>query len=130
MTADDFIGWIAAALTLLTFSLRSMMSLRIAAVAANVCFIAYGVTQELYPVIALHSLLIPCNLYRLLELLRDARQDAVTPQHGRHLQPEAPAEWPACEAPGRRARCAVPSPSARPVGTIDGTDSRSGPWIT
>ncbi|HEY9539917.1 MAG TPA: hypothetical protein VIS03_20145 [Kiloniellaceae bacterium] len=83
MTAVDFTGWIAAAFTLLTFSLRSMMSLRIAAVAANVCFITYGAMQELYPVIALHGLLIPCNLYRLLELLRDARQDAVTPHCGR-----------------------------------------------
>jgi hypothetical protein len=129
MTADDFIGWIAAALTLLTFSLRSMMSLRIAAVAANVCFIAYGVTQELYPVIALHSLLIPCNLYRLLELLRDARRDAVTPHRGRHPPVAAPAEWPTCEAPAQRAHCAVPSPSARPVSTVDGTGSRSDPWI-
>jgi hypothetical protein len=130
MTADDFIGWIAAALTLLTFSLRSMMSLRIAAVAANVCFIAYGVTQELYPVIALHSLLIPCNLYRLLELLRDARREAVTPHRGRHLQPEVSAEWPACEVPAQSARFAVPSPSARPVSTADRTGPRSGPWIT
>src|SRR3546814_16274096 len=82
-SAVDFTGWIAAAFTLLTFSLRSMMSLRIAAVAANVCFITYGAMQELYPVIALHGLLIPCTLYRLLELLRDARQDAVTPHCGR-----------------------------------------------
>jgi hypothetical protein len=129
MTAEDLMGWIAAALTLLTFSMRSMMSLRIAAVAANVCFIVYGVTQELYPVIALHSLLIPCNLYRLLELLRDARRDAVTPHRGRHPPVAAPAEWPACEVPAQSARFAVPSPSVRPVGTADGTGPRSGPWI-
>src|SRR3546814_11157251 len=83
MTAVDFTGWIAAAFTLLTFSLRSMMSLRIAAVAANVCFITYGAMQELYPVIALHGLLIPSTHYSLLELLRDARQDADPPHTGR-----------------------------------------------
>src|SRR3546814_13697114 len=83
MTAVDFTGWIAAAFTLLTFSLRSMMSLRIAAVAANVCFITYGAMQALYPVIALPGLLIPCHLYRPLELLRAARQDAAQPHCGR-----------------------------------------------
>jgi hypothetical protein len=77
MSAEDLIGWVAAALSLLTFSMRSMVNLRIAALATNLCFIAYGLAQDLYPVIALHSLLIPCNLYRLLELLRRARRTTV-----------------------------------------------------
>jgi hypothetical protein len=77
MSAEDLIGWVAAALSLLTSSMRSMVSLRIAALATNVCFIAYGLVQDLYPVIALHSLLIPCNCYRLLELLRRARRTPV-----------------------------------------------------
>jgi hypothetical protein len=41
-------GWIAAALTLLLFSQRSIISLRAAAVAANAWLIACGVTQELH----------------------------------------------------------------------------------
>jgi len=68
MTADDSIGWLAAALTLLTFSMRSMMALRIAAMAANICFIAYGTLSHLYPVVTLHMLLLPCNLFRFCEL--------------------------------------------------------------
>ena len=70
MSAGDLMGWVAAGLTLLTFSMRSMIRLRLAAVAANLCFIAYGSFSELYPVIVLHVLLIPCNLYRLSELLQ------------------------------------------------------------
>lgn len=68
MTTGDSIGWLAAALTLLTFSMRSMVALRIAALSANVCFMTYGALSELYPVIALHALLFPCNLVRLCQL--------------------------------------------------------------
>lgn len=84
MTPDDLIGWAAAALTLLTFSMRSMTSLRIAAVAASLCFIAYGAAQALYPVVALHCLLLPCNLYRLLEHLRRNRRQHQGPGAAPH----------------------------------------------
>jgi hypothetical protein len=67
---SDLVGWIAAAATLLTFSMRSMVGLRIAALVANVCFVAYGWLSGLYPIVALHILLIPCNIYRLSEVLR------------------------------------------------------------
>lgn len=74
MTPGELIGWAAAALTLLTFSMRSMTNLRLVAVVASLCFIVYGAAQALYPVVALHCLLLPCNLYRLLELLRRNRR--------------------------------------------------------
>jgi hypothetical protein len=71
MSTGDLMGWLAAGLTLLTFSLRSMIGLRLAALAANACFIAYGWMSGLYPVMVLHLLLVPCNLLRLAELVRD-----------------------------------------------------------
>jgi high-affinity K+ transport system ATPase subunit B len=77
MTEGDLIGWMAAALTLLTFSMRSMFWLRLVALTANACFIGYGVLESLFPVIALHVLLIPCNLWRLVECLSDDRTDRV-----------------------------------------------------
>ena len=64
MTGEP-IGWIAAALTLLTFAQRTMLRLRLAAIGSNVCFIAYGVVGHLYPVLVLHLLLLPCNGWRL-----------------------------------------------------------------
>ena len=70
MTEDHLLGWLAAGLTLLTFSMRSMIALRTAALAANLCFIAYGAQGALYPVLALHLLLLPCNLLRLRQLCR------------------------------------------------------------
>jgi hypothetical protein len=72
LTLIDAVGWIAAALTLLAFSMRAMLPLRIAGMAANVAFILYGVAEHLYPVVALHTLLLPCNVLRYCELSRQA----------------------------------------------------------
>lgn len=70
MTIVDVIGWLAAALTLLTFLMSSMVPLRLVALAANAAFILYGALTGIYPVVALHTLLIPCNLWRLRQLLQ------------------------------------------------------------
>ena len=61
-------GWTAALLTFLTFSMRSMRLLRIVALSANGCFILYGALAGLWPVLALHAALLPCNYLRLREL--------------------------------------------------------------
>lgn len=72
---DDaqLVGWSAAALTLLTFAMRSMLALRVTALAANLCFVSYGALMDLAPVLALHLLLIPCNALRLAELVKERR---------------------------------------------------------
>lgn len=70
MPDGDLLGWLAAGLTLLTFSMRSIIALRTVAVMASLCFIAYGTSAALYPVLALHLLLLPCNLFRLRQLTR------------------------------------------------------------
>jgi hypothetical protein len=68
MNASDLLGWSAAALTLLTFASHDMFWLRVAALGANLCFIAYGYTAGLWPVLALHLVLVPVNLMRLLQI--------------------------------------------------------------
>ena len=70
MSAGDVMGWLAAALTLLAFLMRSMTALRIVAIAANLCFILYGAMSWAYPVLVLHIALLPCNVLRLCELWR------------------------------------------------------------
>ena len=71
MTSAEPVGWLAASLTLLAFSQRSMLPLRLAAIGANLSFITYGMLSTLHPVVALHLLLLPCNLYRLAQLLQE-----------------------------------------------------------
>lgn len=94
MTPADLTGWAAAALTLLTFAARDMRLLRMAALAANLCFIAYATAIQLWPVLALHLVLVPINLMRLMELGRlgatGARATDPLQQDARCKQPTTP----------------------------------------
>lgn len=68
----DFLGFGAAALTLLTFWQRAMLPMRLCAIGANICFIVYAALVSLPPVMALHVVLLPLNIKRLLDLHADA----------------------------------------------------------
>ncbi len=70
MTGHEALGWIAAALTLLTFISCDMIRLRVLALLANVAFVLYAMSADLGPILALHVVLAPINLWRLLQLLR------------------------------------------------------------
>ncbi|MBI5716438.1 MAG: hypothetical protein HZC37_01980 [Burkholderiales bacterium] len=63
----DTLGWAAAALMVATFSCREARHLRPLAVATNVAFIGYGAAPSLAPVLVLHLVLLPINLWRCLQ---------------------------------------------------------------
>ena len=69
MNTVEGIGYLAASLVLAAFCMRSMDALRLAAIASNIAFIAYGYFGHLVPVLLLHALLLPINIYRLMEPL-------------------------------------------------------------
>jgi len=54
-----FLGYAAAASVLLTFCMGTMLPLRIAAITSNVLFATYGVFAHIYPVLVLHTILLP-----------------------------------------------------------------------
>ncbi len=64
----EVLGYAASGLTLATFVQRSMLPMRIFALGANVCFIGYGAMGWFMPVLALHLVLLPINLFRLSTL--------------------------------------------------------------
>jgi hypothetical protein len=68
LSVIDGIGFGAAGLVLATFCMGSMNTLRWVAIASNVAFIAYGYLGNLAPVLLLHALLLPVNIYRLAQL--------------------------------------------------------------
>ncbi|MBK6851975.1 MAG: hypothetical protein IPG93_10220 [Burkholderiales bacterium] len=68
MNGHDLLGWLAAGLMLLTFWCADARALRRCAIGANLAFIAYGLAADLAPVLALHLVLLPVNLFRLLRL--------------------------------------------------------------
>lgn len=69
MPVADAFGWSAAALMVCTFACRDARAMRPLAVATNLAFIGYGAMGSLAPVLALHALLLPINLWRWAECL-------------------------------------------------------------
>ena len=67
-------GYLASALVLATFCMKTMIPLRAAAVCSNIAFIVYGFYEELYPVLALHAILLPLNGWRAYQMLRLIRR--------------------------------------------------------
>jgi hypothetical protein len=74
MQAVSIFGWVAACFVLLSFYLRTMMPLRIVAIAGNVMFIIYALLAEATPILVLHCALLPLNGWRLLEMIRLRRK--------------------------------------------------------
>jgi hypothetical protein len=72
--ARDVLGYLASALVLCTFSVKSMRLLRWLGIASNVSFISYAVIAGMPPILILHSLLLPMNIYRLIEIERSQRR--------------------------------------------------------
>ena len=68
LSVIDEVGFCAAGLVLATFCMRSMGALRWVAIASNVAFIAYGYLGGLAPVLLLHALLLPVNIWQLAQL--------------------------------------------------------------
>ena len=68
----DALGYAASGLTLATFAQRAMLPMRIMAIGANFCFIAYGAMGRFMPVLVLHIILLPINLARLRTLMSEA----------------------------------------------------------
>lgn len=68
MAYGDIIGYVASALVFATFYVRTMMPLRMLAIASNIAFITYSASEGLTPVLVLHLVLLPVNLARLYEI--------------------------------------------------------------
>lgn len=69
----ELIGFMAAGMTVTAFYCTRMLTLRVAAIAANAMFITYGFMLDLKPVLALHCVLLPLNAARLLRCLAERR---------------------------------------------------------
>ena len=75
MDAPELIGYLASLLVLVTFCMSGMVALRAVAIASNVAFLGYAALAGISPVLVLHALLLPMNIYRLLEAVRERRRD-------------------------------------------------------
>ena len=75
MNPHEPLGYLASLLVLTTFYMRDMVRLRVAAIASNLAFITYAALADLDPILLLHLLLLPTNLYRLYQALHPNLQE-------------------------------------------------------
>ena len=68
--ARDACGYLASSLVLCTFSVTSMRVLRWIGITSNITFIGYAAMTHIAPILILHSLLLPMNIYRLVQIGR------------------------------------------------------------
>jgi len=73
MTLADFFGYLASGLILGTFSVRTMIPLRLLGISSSVAFLIYGFLASLTPILILHTILLPLNVYRFIEMYRQTR---------------------------------------------------------
>ena len=88
--AVDALGYVAAFLVFLTFCMRTMLSLRLIAVASNAAFIVYGLAGGLTPILVLHGALLPVNLFQLAQMRRKVR---IASEAARTAPGEESFEW-------------------------------------
>jgi hypothetical protein len=69
MLTDGF-GYVAAGLVFATFCAQRMASLRALAIVSNVAFIGYGLLAGLWPILILHSAMLPMNIQRYRQTVR------------------------------------------------------------
>lgn len=74
MSWIEFAGYVASGLVFATFCMRTMIPLRVIAIGSNIAFIVYGYFGHLYPVLILHLVLLPMNIWRTIEMLRLVRR--------------------------------------------------------
>jgi hypothetical protein len=65
----QLMGYLACALVFATFCMRAMLPLRLIAIGSNVAFVAYGHLGGLAPILLLHLVLLPLNIWRLCQAL-------------------------------------------------------------
>jgi hypothetical protein len=70
MSIFEVLGYVGGVFNIATYSMKTMIPLRIMAIISNFIFIAYGGSAGVYPVLILHTILLPLNGVRLWEMLQ------------------------------------------------------------
>ena len=73
MHSVNVAGYIAFALVFSAFYMKDMVSLRVLAICSNVAFLVFASSIHLVPVIVLHAVLLPLNVWRLIAAIERRR---------------------------------------------------------
>jgi len=84
----DWLGYFAATLVCCSFYARTIVVMRLVAITSNIAFIGYGLAKGLYPVLVLHTVLLPLNCLRLAQLRTPGRRQHSS-ERGRYATPKS-----------------------------------------
>jgi hypothetical protein len=76
----DILGFIGAIFYIATYSMKTMVPLRIAGILSNFFFLSYGFLNGSYPTFFLYLVLLPLNCVRLVQMVRLIKQVRVASQ--------------------------------------------------
>lgn len=91
----EAVGWLAVLFKLATFSMNSMIWLRVLVILSSVCFVIYSALFQIWPLLAIEIILLSMNAYRLYELI--ALRRLVT-----HMTDDSEADFSAAMACGKK----------------------------
>ena len=91
----EAVGWLAVLFKLATFSMNSMIWLRVLVILSSICFIIYSALFQIWPLLAIEVILLCMNAYRLYELI--ALRRLVT-----HMTDDSEADFSAAMAYGKK----------------------------
>ena len=78
MSWIDFLGFSAALSVLASFCMTSIVALRALALLSNILFILFGFCAHIHPVLVLHLILLPVNLFKLHRIKPDLTHARLT----------------------------------------------------
>lgn len=95
LSFSEFLGYLASVLVFITFYMKTLVALRCVAIASNGVFISYAYYEGLLPILILHGLLLPTNLYRMSQIRRLVSDSARLHDSGFPIAPLIPfmTEW-------------------------------------
>ncbi|TNF57855.1 MAG: cyclic nucleotide-binding domain-containing protein [Rhodobacteraceae bacterium] len=73
MTWAELAGYTASLLVFATFCMKTLIPLRLVAIASNIAFIVYGLLAGLFPILFLHCALLPLNTWRTYQQILTLR---------------------------------------------------------
>lgn len=70
MTWIDLLGHLGALVIIATYSMKTMIPLRVVGIVGSCIFITYGYLSGTWPVLVLHLVVLPLNIVRLRQMLQ------------------------------------------------------------
>lgn len=68
ISALEIVGYLGSLFSIATYAMRTMVALRILAICSNLFSAAYGFMMDIYPMLILHVIVLPLNVWRLHEM--------------------------------------------------------------